>query len=57
MARSRPGETMQTEVVSVFLDSGRPLTMAAVSGSVVIDQSDVVLRGIDVADRIKQTKL
>lgn len=36
---------------------GRVLTMAAVWGSVVIDQSDVVLRGMDVANRIKQTKV
>lgn len=47
MARSRPGERMQTEVVSVFLHSGRALTMAAVCRSVVIDQSDVVLCGTD----------
>lgn len=47
MARSRPGERMQTEVVSVFLHSGRALTMAAVCRSVVIDQSDVVLCGMD----------
>lgn len=36
---------------------GRVLTMAAVWGSVAIDQSDVVLCGMDVANRIKPKKV
>lgn len=44
---------MQTEVVSVFSDFGRAQTIAAVCSHMVIDWSDVVLCGIDAADRIK----
>lgn len=46
----------QTEVVSVFLDSGRQLTMEAVCSGVLIDGSDVAVWD-GVSDRIKQTKV